>query len=559
MKIARHWMSILFLVLVAGGTVWVVRRNRVPGSMTVLESQAMDMNMALPEGASPVATARVERSQFRPSLRYTGSVEAYGDQDVVARITGRVVKLYVYPGQQVAPGALIAELDSAEVDSKSREANAAARVSRAQAEAARSSVEKARLELLVSREEYRSTRLELSKAAEETALEKRQYEVQEAESARTDELYRQGGASQEEHQIADLALTKAHTEWHHSRIRQMTSGLKVEQAVDNVKAQKQELSRAEAELAAMRANSEKSRAEQQTADITRGYTEIRAQEGGEVTQRLVSPGTLVMPGTVLVKTQQQSRARLQVRIPARYAAGLRVGWPVRVHLPEGGTFQVPVTAIFRAADPVSRTFIVEALADRHSAPRRLLPGEFLEMDVADQAPRELMSVPQAAVQQDLEGHSYVWRVQQVSSTKTIYTCVMHPEVRLDHPGVCPKCGMKLVPAEKSGDLRAEKALVHVVGFEGEKAGLSSGLKANDEVVVAGFESLKNGSPIARTQWGINGPAALPAPAAHPAGAMPGMPGMKDMPGMTSTPEPSGAASPTRPNDMKDMPGMGNQK
>ena len=27
----------------------------------------------------------------------------------------------------------------------------------------------------------------------------------------------------------------------------------------------------------------------------------------------------------------------------------------------------------------------------------------------------------------------------------IYTCPMHPEVRQDHPGVCPKCGMTLEP------------------------------------------------------------------------------------------------------------------
>jgi P-type Cu+ transporter len=28
---------------------------------------------------------------------------------------------------------------------------------------------------------------------------------------------------------------------------------------------------------------------------------------------------------------------------------------------------------------------------------------------------------------------------------TVYTCPMHPEVRQDHPGVCPKCGMALEP------------------------------------------------------------------------------------------------------------------
>lgn len=28
---------------------------------------------------------------------------------------------------------------------------------------------------------------------------------------------------------------------------------------------------------------------------------------------------------------------------------------------------------------------------------------------------------------------------------TIYTCPMHPEIRQDHPGTCPKCGMALEP------------------------------------------------------------------------------------------------------------------
>ena len=29
-----------------------------------------------------------------------------------------------------------------------------------------------------------------------------------------------------------------------------------------------------------------------------------------------------------------------------------------------------------------------------------------------------------------------------------YTCMMHPEVTTDHPGNCPKCGMKLVPTKE---------------------------------------------------------------------------------------------------------------
>src|SRR5262245_43135576 len=39
--------------------------------------------------------------------------------------------------------------------------------------------------------------------------------------------------------------------------------------------------------------------------------------------------------------------------------------------------------------------------------------------------------------------------EQEQEKKQKYTCPMHPEVVMDHPGNCPKCGMKLVPkAEK---------------------------------------------------------------------------------------------------------------
>jgi hypothetical protein len=36
-----------------------------------------------------------------------------------------------------------------------------------------------------------------------------------------------------------------------------------------------------------------------------------------------------------------------------------------------------------------------------------------------------------------------------AKAQTVYTCPMHPEVRQDRPGKCPKCGMKLV-REKPG-------------------------------------------------------------------------------------------------------------
>ena len=38
--------------------------------------------------------------------------------------------------------------------------------------------------------------------------------------------------------------------------------------------------------------------------------------------------------------------------------------------------------------------------------------------------------------------------EQKQEKKQKYTCQMHPEVITDHPGNCPKCGMKLVPIKE---------------------------------------------------------------------------------------------------------------
>ncbi|MFP2926282.1 heavy metal-binding domain-containing protein [Pyxidicoccus sp. 3LG] len=36
------------------------------------------------------------------------------------------------------------------------------------------------------------------------------------------------------------------------------------------------------------------------------------------------------------------------------------------------------------------------------------------------------------------------------AASAVYVCPMHPEVRSDTPGKCPKCGMKLVPEQPRG-------------------------------------------------------------------------------------------------------------
>jgi len=45
--------------------------------------------------------------------------------------------------------------------------------------------------------------------------------------------------------------------------------------------------------------------------------------------------------------------------------------------------------------------------------------------------------------------------------KTLYTCGMHPQIILDHPGNCPICGMKLTPIRNGTDTNAAASVITV--------------------------------------------------------------------------------------------------
>ncbi len=58
----------------------------------------------------------------------------------------------------------------------------------------------------------------------------------------------------------------------------------------------------------------------------------------------------------------------------------------------------------------------------------------------------LLMITTAIAQHSDHGHDHEQEQEQEKKQK--YTCPMHPEVVMDHPGNCPKCGMKLVPESK---------------------------------------------------------------------------------------------------------------
>src|SRR5206468_128749 len=116
---------------------------------------------------------------------------------------------------------------------------------------------------------------------------------------------------------------------------------------------------AQHEIAHTQAGVRQAQAHVDTANVVRGYTEIRSLVDGMVTQRLISPGVLVNPGQAILKVSQIRPIRLQANVAESDLQNIRVGNRVRVRSMRDPKHVVEarVTAMFPAVDPAARTGI----------------------------------------------------------------------------------------------------------------------------------------------------------------------------------------------------------
>lgn len=133
-----------------------------------------------------------------------------------------------------------------------------------------------------------------------------------------------------------------------------------------------------------------------SATTTRGYTEIRALVDGVVTQRLIAPGTLVGPGQAILKVAQINPIRLQANVAEDDLDVVQVGAGVTVRSGKS-TIQARVTSVTPAVDATARTGLVEALVANPQ--NRLLPGQFVEMEIFTGQKFNAVRVPSRAVRQ----------------------------------------------------------------------------------------------------------------------------------------------------------------
>ncbi|MFA6451239.1 MAG: efflux RND transporter periplasmic adaptor subunit, partial [bacterium] len=310
----------------------------------------------------------------------------------------------------------------------------------------------------------------------------------------------------------------------------------VDKAHAELEAARHALSAAERRKGGMNAMASAAANRAAAENTSSGYLEVRSLIDGVVTARLAGPGTLARAGQPILRIAQISMVRLQANVSQTEAARIFTGNLIEVtsDTMPGMTMPARVTAVFPAADPVTRTVVVEALTDNSSG--MYLPGDYVTMKITTGRPETAITIPdRALVKWGAGGKTAVWvAVAGKGKGKIVYTCTMHPNIIEEHPGDCPICNMKLVPKKEGGALSAHLVYVETGRTSGERTEITDGLNAGDKVVVDGGADLNEGDMLFSTQWSADGPLELPPPGAEGERASPNSQKSKEdnsMPGM----------------------------
>lgn len=350
-----------------------------------------------------VRTTQPQKVTLRRTTTQPGTVCAFFEAELYAKVGGYMKKLYVDIGDQVEEGQKLAEIDVPEL-LKAYE--------RQKAEVARLRSEKVRCDAAI--------------AVAEAKLEQGQAGVKEAEA--------QVAADRSEHQrirqlVESGAVTERLRDETLNRLRASEAALSSKIASLNVA--KAELKMAQATADTAQAAEKVGDKQLEELDISIGYATLRAPFKGVVTQRAVDPGDLIQNAQsssggerrALFTIAQIDKVRVRVPIPQRDTALADVGDKARFthESLRGKVLQGAISRLSKSLDPVTRTMMVEV--DFPNPDGRILPGVFGQMTIVLEENSDRLVLPAACIRNggnDGECHVYVVdsgdKVQQVPVT-----------------------------------------------------------------------------------------------------------------------------------------------
>ncbi len=286
----------------------------------------------------PVQTVEVRMMDWPATYEAVGTVKARNSAQVASRVMGYVREMKVNAGDRVSAGQLLASIDARDLESGVQQASAGV----VEAQSA------------------------IPEADNAIAAAKANLELTQVTYKRMKDLFDERSISNQEfdEMTSKVKLAQANYEMAVARRKQLDA--KIQQA----------------------------ESARRTAEITHGYSEIRAPFAGVVTEKRANAGDMAAPGTPLLIIEQAGAYQLEVPVEEVKLGVVRAGQPVSVKL-DAFEKAIPakVTEVIPAIDSATRSFLVKIVLPPDP---RLHSGLFGRAGFVLGA-RKAVAVPRAAV------------------------------------------------------------------------------------------------------------------------------------------------------------------
>lgn len=332
----RRWIAIFIFVAVAAiGWRVLGARGRTVARTPVSPPQAASVEVA------PVGT-----QSLQVTISAAGNVEALEEVNVSAKISGRVIAVFVKEGATVRAGQILARLEGGEQAAQVRAAEGALQAAQA------------RLQML-QRGARPQERAQIESAVAQAGA---NYEGARANLARMKSLYEAGAIGKAQLDAAQLQAELARQQY--DAAKQQLSLIEAGPRVEELEMARAQVRQAQAGLA--------------YAQLQSAATTITSPISGTVTRRYVDPGVLLSaPGqSAVVRVAQIDSVYVVLEVSETDLNRLRVGQVVKLRMDAYSDRDFPGTVreMPQTAEGRSRIFKVKVLAPN---PGHLLkPGMF---------------------------------------------------------------------------------------------------------------------------------------------------------------------------------------
>lgn len=369
----RRWQLFLAgsIILLAG-----VGIGKLNGKFEPNDTSAIAQTQAQP---LPVKTTKIQLAKnYQTTQSYTGEVVAKRTSEIGFERSGKLVEILVDEGDRVRKGAILAKLDTANLQAQRQSLVA----QKAQAEA----------RLVELKNGARREQIAAAKASVRDL--ERQLKLEELKTRRRKYLYEQGAISRE--QFDEVAFnSQALSE----RLNNARSGL--EELLNGTRYEQK---------AAQKAAVDQLSAETTNLDITIAKSTLKAPFSGTIGLRSADEGTVIEAGKSVVRLVEDSQPEVKIGVPINVARKLTPGTQEKLEI-GGKTYSARVKSILPEVDTATRTRTVILQLESTA---KVSPKEIARFKIAQTVATEGYWLPITAL---IKGDRGLWSCYAVVDEK----------------------------------------------------------------------------------------------------------------------------------------------